>query len=379
VRGKVPSTRNPVTTSSRFTWAECGSTCPKVGRQFSVVNASFSATIFEHFNSRMTPVRAQWTKTLFVSNDVLFPDEPAGAALSAIATAQSLVARRCSIGRGSLDANQTVVISFASAALACAVTLGCGTELPPPSTSGDTTFDGGEEQVAPNESTSTSDGGSKLAPSSAADGVSPRVCSIPTIEDEAEPRAFESLSATVIDEEGTAIPDLLAQACGMNVCLQAKTDSLGRVTISQDEEIAKLAFKYGDGLRYAQIVVAMPEGERHDLGAQATLRLPTGDPNNRLESGASLESSDARLELDPDTDIKLDRLSYPDEADYVFVAREFERDVLPSSIVGAWAAKDGILSRRQVERPQYHGAWLWVTRRLVPIGHRHRRTFCGLH
>ncbi len=75
----------------------------------------------------------------------------------------------------------------------------------------------------------------------------------PTFEDDAEAVPFERLSATVVDEEGNPVPDIVAQACGLNVCLQSKTDSQGRVTISEEEEIAKLAFKYGDGLHYAQV------------------------------------------------------------------------------------------------------------------------------
>jgi hypothetical protein len=183
--------------------------------------------------------------------------------------------------------------------------------------------DGGSLPTGSHVDTSNSSGGQTVAPAE---------CTIPTFDHDAKSLPFARLGATVVDEQGAPVAGILAQACGTNVCLQAKTDTSGRVTIVQNESIAKLAFKYGDGLRYAQVVVPLPDAERHDLGEQSTLRLPLGDAVNRFEAGASLESSGARLELDDNTTVKLDRLSYPDESDHVFVARLFERETLPSSV-----------------------------------------------
>lgn len=157
-------------------------------------------------------------------------------------------------------------------------------------------------------------------------------CVPPVFEDDSEARPFQRLSATVQDEAGKPVVEIVAQACGTNVCLQAKTNAQGRVSISESTDIAKLAFKYGDGLRYAQLVVEMPDQEVHELGIQTTLRLPEGVPDNRLQAGASVESSDARLTLSAETSVGFDVLSYPDEAQHVFVAREFEREVLPASV-----------------------------------------------
>lgn len=213
--------------------------------------------------------------------------------------------------------------------LVCTLVLACGTERPPPST--DPTDEGTTERDTtknePDAGTTTT-----ATSSSAVETVAPNECVIPEFEVDAEAVPFERLSATVLDEEGTPIADTVAQACGLNVCLQAKTDSQGRVTISENEEISKLAFKYGDGLHYAQVVVPLPDGPRHELGEQPTLRLPDGDAQNRLSAGASLSSSDAELDLSEDVSIKIDRLSYPDESEHVFVAREFEEDLLPQSI-----------------------------------------------
>lgn len=216
--------------------------------------------------------------------------------------------------------------SFVALSLVGASVSSCGTEAVPPLDNTDRT--------SPPDNTNERDGGASQATSSssAAATGSPRVCTPPTFHDDSPALPFERLTATVVDEEGNPVQNILAQACGTNVCLQSKTNAEGRVTITEAAEISKLAFKYGDGLRYAQIVVQAAEGERHDLGTQTTLRLPEEDTNNRFEAGATVESSGARLTLDADATVKLDRLSYPDAEQHVFVAREFERAVLPPSI-----------------------------------------------
>lgn len=214
--------------------------------------------------------------------------------------------------------------------------LGCGTERPPPAVDptddpDDTRTTGTKTNTNPSNSTQT-DGGGATTSSPSVETRPGEECVVPTFEDDAAEVPFERLSAIVVDEEGEPVADILAQACGTNVCLQAKTDTQGRVTIAEGTSIAKLAFKYGDGLRFAQIVAELPAEQVHELGSQTTLRLPDGTPDNRLVAGAVVESSGAALELDGAASVKIDVLSYPDESEHVFVAREFERNVLPPSI-----------------------------------------------
>lgn len=202
------------------------------------------------------------------------------------------------------------------ASIACLLALSCGTDPAALPKIEDETSD--ESELQP-------DSGSKPAPAPE--------CNIPTFEDSSEAMPFKGLVATILDEKGEPIPDLLAQACGTNICLNAKTNASGRASISETTDIAKLAFKYGDGLRYAHVAVLLNEDDQeHDLGELTTLKLPAGESGNGFVPGAPLTSSDATLSLQEGTEVSVDFLSYPDEEDHVFVARQFPDEVLPESI-----------------------------------------------
>lgn len=202
------------------------------------------------------------------------------------------------------------------ASITCLVALACGTD----------------PAALPQTEEETS-GESRQQPDSGTKPIPKHLCQIPTFEDDSEAKPFESLVATILDEDGEPIPDLLAQACGTNICLNAKTNASGRASISETTEIAKLAFKYGDGLHYAHVAILLDEEEQqHDLGELTTLRLPDGDSANGFSPGVSVTSSDATLLLQEDTEVSVDFLSYPDEEDHVFVARQFPDDALPKSI-----------------------------------------------
>src|SRR5512140_1271463 len=50
---------------------------------------------------------------------------------------------------------------------------------------------------------------------------------------------FEHLSATVQDLDDNPVPDVPAQACGVNVCLNGTTDTAGHVLIDVSQSITK--------------------------------------------------------------------------------------------------------------------------------------------
>jgi hypothetical protein len=156
-------------------------------------------------------------------------------------------------------------------------------------------------------------------------------CDVPIFEEEPGAEPFERLTATVLDETGEPVPDLLVQACGLDVCLNGKTSAQGRATIASDESISKLAFKYGDGLRYAQIVLLLEGETNYELGEQLTVALPTGDPDNRFEAGSLLSSSDVTLELADDAEVRIDVLSYADSSEHLFVAKSFDEAAFPAA------------------------------------------------
>ena len=194
----------------------------------------------------------------------------------------------------------------------------------------------GPERTTSDEANSTDSSASGPDSPAANDdaGVTPvgDSCEVPQFEESPEAVAFAGLSATVVDEQGSPVSDVLAQACGLNVCLQQPTDSQGRVAITGEESITKVAFKYGDGLRYAQLALLLDGSGTHELGQQYTLALPALNGSTPLRAGEAATSSDASLTVSQEAVIKFDLLSFPDESEHVFVAREFDLDTLPEAV-----------------------------------------------
>lgn len=218
----------------------------------------------------------------------------------------------------------------------------CSTErLPPTDTSDDeSTRDDSEDAPTNGEASGATQSDPNDAPD--ADAKPAPECEVPQFTNDAEPEPFESLSATVVDETGAAVADTIVQACGLNVCLQGNTSAQGRAVIKGDEQIEKLAFKYGDGLHYAQVALAIGGETVYDLGEQRTVKFPAADPDNRFDPGSTLVSSGASLALADNTETVIDVLSYADSSEHLFVAKAFEADAFPQAaedqeFVSLWA------------------------------------------
>lgn len=174
----------------------------------------------------------------------------------------------------------------------------------------------------------------------------PQRCDIPTVPSTDEAEVFEQLSAQVVDVDGDAVADQLAQACGLDVCLARTTNAAGEVDIrpQMGQPIRRVAFKYGDGLRFAQFALLLDaEQSHHELGTQRTLALPASGKHEPLRAGSRASSSGARLEVDASANVRFDLLSFPDEQAQAFVAAVWpQAEPLPEAaqdlgFVALWA------------------------------------------
>lgn len=165
-------------------------------------------------------------------------------------------------------------------------------------------------------------------PTEDAAAPSPPECDVPNYPDESDSVPFERLEARVVDEGGRPVAGTTAQACGLDLCLFGDTDGVGRIVHTERAELRKVAFKYGDGVRHAQLALLLGAGPRHELGDQITLTLPDLGSGSALVPGTTLESSGVELTLDPTTTITMD-LALEDEEE-VFLAEEFPREAFPS-------------------------------------------------
>src|SRR5690606_32613658 len=127
----------------------------------------------------------------------------------------------------------------------------------------------------------------------------PARCDVPEYEDDSEALPLERLRATVTDESGAFVPNVLAQACGMNLCLFGFTDAMGAVLHQRSpaEQMRRVAFKYGDGLRYGQFARLLLGESDVDLQQQATMTLPPVSDGAPFEAGQTMRSEDIELSL----------------------------------------------------------------------------------
>ncbi len=227
----------------------------------------------------------------------------------------------------------TMKIGHLLAALGVTLTwlAGCASEddlAPPP--------DAEETDAAETEAVPT--GESSPSPSSDESDVVSETpvpqCEVPEFEDDSAELPFDELRAQVVDVAGDGIADLLAQVCGTNRCLFGSTDDTGFVlhTGSPGEDLSRAAFKYGDGLEYAQFAYLLPEEPTHELGSQATIALPSVSSADEFEAGATVSSSGATLTLAGNADIQLDLLSFPEDRDHRFVAVEMPERSWPDAV-----------------------------------------------
>ncbi len=145
---------------------------------------------------------------------------------------------------------------------------------------------------------------------------------------------FESLEGRVVDEEGQGVPNTSAQACGSNVCLASETDAEGKVLIRQIEELENLAFKYGDGRRWAQFALALDAGPNYDLGDQVTFSLPKAESEAPLGTGVS-RSGGVKLTVADEATISFAPLTRAE--DKVFAAASYSGSPLPEALARAKA------------------------------------------
>jgi hypothetical protein len=123
------------------------------------------------------------------------------------------------------------------------------------------------------------------------------------------PQAFSHLSATVVDGSGQPISNLIAQACGTDICLNGTTAMNGSVVIDQNvPAMNKPAFKYGDGKGYVRFALPLSGSSIDvDLGKQATFAFdppaagaPLVPGEAAVSNGITLTVSAKTVTIQPD-------------------------------------------------------------------------------
>jgi hypothetical protein len=143
---------------------------------------------------------------------------------------------------------------------------------------------------------------------SGGDAGEPSVCAAPGYADGTNPAPFAGLSATVVDESGNPAGRVTAQACGINLCLNGKTDARGYIAITERGSLKKAAFKYGGGQSYARFALALDltSGDALALGEQRTIAFDPPEDGAPLAPGRTATSRGASLTLAPNAATSID-------------------------------------------------------------------------
>jgi hypothetical protein len=110
------------------------------------------------------------------------------------------------------------------------------------------------------------------------------------------------VSATVVDEAKNPVPKMLAQACGVNVCVNGATDDTGIVVIDTNTKEQRPAFKYGDGKTHAKFALLLGDTSpvNVDLGPEGTVAFDPPADGAPLDPGTTASSRGVELALAAD-------------------------------------------------------------------------------
>jgi hypothetical protein len=174
------------------------------------------------------------------------------------------------------------------------------------------------------------DGGKTNADS----GAPPPVCSAPGYAKSVAPAAFNGLVATVLDENGDPIPNVSAQACGINLCINEKTDAYGVARIDERQSLTMGAFKYGGGQKYARFALPLdlPAADAIPLGEQRTVAFDPPSDGAPIEPGSAATSRSATLTLSSDATMTVDPFDFDTEDLQKFRAAEVPEAAWPAVV-----------------------------------------------
>ena len=135
--------------------------------------------------------------------------------------------------------------------------------------------------------------------------------------------AGASVTASIVDETGAPVVGQPTYICGLDICsAPAATDSAGHVSIHTTLTMKKPAFKYGDGVSYAELSVPLTAVTTDFTAGGKVLALGklAGKPGAPLVPGSSATSGDVTIAVPLAATIGIDTLVYDTAASQLFRA-----------------------------------------------------------
>jgi hypothetical protein len=148
------------------------------------------------------------------------------------------------------------------------------------------------------------------------------------------PHLVKGLTATIQDLDGNGASNVLAQACGLDICINGSTDANGVVQtcdsndicipgIAPNQMIKRPAFKYGDGFGFVKFAELLKtDTEDYVLGIRQTAKLPATSTGAAMEPGTDAINSGIKLTIAAGANIEVDVLVYDTPEFQTFRAAE---------------------------------------------------------
>lgn len=144
-----------------------------------------------------------------------------------------------------------------------------------------------------------------------------------------------TVTAKAIDTSGAAVPNILAQLCGLDSCVGNNTSTTGHVQLNGNGmAVLQPALKIGDGLIYAKMLRPLGSGDA-TFDPFVTPKLPPLMEGQKLASGATLQSAGTTLELAADAVFEVDILLFDDPSTHVYRAASIPASAMDPSFVAA--------------------------------------------
>lgn len=171
---------------------------------------------------------------------------------------------------------------------------------------------GGSSGGAGNASTggSSSNGGSSATGGSSGAAGSARCEKGPGYADDSAPQRVDSVSAKLVDLDDQPLSFEFVQVCGTDICIQGKATESGSVSVGPGQNMTKPAFKFGEGKASPRFARLLPNEPEVDFGVVHSVRLPPLDSGVALVAGGEASSGGLTLSFEPNSQIKIDKLTF---------------------------------------------------------------------
>jgi hypothetical protein len=130
-----------------------------------------------------------------------------------------------------------------------------------------------------------------------------------------------TVTADIVDLQGSPAANIPADVCGLNLCEFASADANGHVSVdASGATFQDVRLLYGNGLEWVKFAAPLPSVPDADFGTITAVALPPMASGVAFSVGGTATSGDVTLDLAPDVFVEFNILFYCFPEDQVFRA-----------------------------------------------------------